>query len=220
MTSGFFGSSLSLECKKSIINPQTFWIYSANGREDIFLIEDNQGKYKLNSENTLSILNLEFNDDGFYACGYSLPENIFIFLSKYNLYVKDIPDLFISIDNTLKTENIISNITYGNTYLLTCIAKDSRPTVKLTFFDIVNARKNLEDYGNRTVSSVQRKVDCNSNSLCTTILSLSLTFNDERLKSTNQIICEAINTTNPYDLLVTSNIFVSVNDPTGITSKT
>jgi hypothetical protein len=109
-------------------------------------------------------------------------------------------------------EDEVTNFTYGETYILTCISKGSRPSIELNLY---NNQTNLEEYVNNTVSNVQRKLDCNQNSICTTILSLSLTFNDERLRSSNQIICEAKNTTKPYELSVNSTIFVTINDQKG-----
>jgi hypothetical protein len=127
----------------------------------------------------------------------------------------DAPELFISIDNTLQNENEFSNLTYGQTYLLTCVAKDSRPAVELNFYAFSNNLMSLEEYGNNTVSNVQRKVDCNSNSICTTILSLSLIINDERLKATKKIICEAKNTTIPFVLSANTTLFVTVTEAKG-----
>ncbi len=38
--------------------------------------------------NGLKILNLDYNDDGYYACGYSPFKNSFITFSIYKLFVK------------------------------------------------------------------------------------------------------------------------------------
>jgi hypothetical protein len=87
MTTGLLGLPLSFECIKPTINSPTIWIYSSNGA-DIFLIEDNQDKYKINSLYELTILNLEYNDDGYYACGYAPKDIGFLAFSIFNLFVK------------------------------------------------------------------------------------------------------------------------------------
>ncbi len=120
------------------------------------------------------------------------------------------PDLFVSIDNKLIDENNVSNLTYGNSYILTCIARDSRPSVELNFYDIFNNRINLAEYAANTVSNIQKSVNCNLNTLCTSILSLSLTFNDERLKSSSMITCEAKNTTKLFEISTLSSFNVHV----------
>ena len=93
---------------------------------------------------------------------------------------------------------------YGQTYLLTCIAKDSRPSVELNFYD--NKRISLETFAGNTV---RKTVNCTSESICTTILCLSLTFNNEQ--SINRITCEAKNTTIPFDILTDYFFYISLN---------
>jgi hypothetical protein len=100
-------------------------------------------------------------------------------------------------------ENDVTNLMYGQTYILTCVAKDSRPSVELNFYD--NNRISLETFAGNTV---RKTVNCTSELVCTTILSLSLTLNNEQ--SINIITCEAKNTTIPFDILIDAFFNVSL----------
>jgi hypothetical protein len=75
------------ECLGSSTISSTIWIYTSNG-EVIYLVETNENKFAISSENELIIRNLDFKDDGFYACGYSPSENVFVSFLIFNLFVK------------------------------------------------------------------------------------------------------------------------------------
>ena len=120
-------------------------------------------------------------------------------------FIQENPSLFLSIGNNLTNQLSVTNLTYGNTYQIACVALNSRPFVTLSIF--ANSI-NLNTFSNTTVSILQSYAQCDSNMVCTSGLSLSLTINDQSLKAINTLTCNALNSTVPYTL--NTSIFTNV----------
>jgi hypothetical protein len=121
------------------------------------------------------------------------------------------PSLYITIGDNLISLNSITNLTYGNNYQLSCFARNSRPSVSLEIF--ANGI-NLNSYSASTVSVIQTYSQCESNSICSTGLFLSLTLNDPTMVSIKTITCNALNVTSPFNLNVSlvTNIQITIPD--------
>ncbi len=117
------------------------------------------------------------------------------------------PELFISLNDILIDSNESANLTYGDTYNLLCVAKDSRPSVELKF--VYDDNNNLEELGN-SVTNVERTNDCNEQLICTSSLSLSLTLNEESLKLIKLIKCKANNNSSPFEINQEKNFNINV----------
>ena len=106
----------------------------------------------------------------------------------------------------------MTNLTIGNTYQITCIAENSRPSVTLGLYaDYIN----LLSLGDSTISNLITNSQCDSNQLCTTGLILNLTLNDVRLQTIKTLSCQALNTTFPYNLNASLSLNLNVFAPAG-----
>jgi hypothetical protein len=106
--------------------------------------------------------------------------------------------------------NSSTNLTYGNTYRLSCLANNSRPSISLSIFaDNIN----LNEFSNSSVQILNSSSQCDPNMTCTTILELNVTFNDQLLYTIGTISCNAFNTTMPYNLNITETFNVHMDIP-------
>ena len=114
------------------------------------------------------------------------------------------------IGSNFMNQNLSTNLTYGNTYLFTCLALNSRPAVSLTIFA---GNINLNKFSNSSVQILNSSSLCDSNMNCSTILILNVTFNDPSLSLISYLSCNAENTTNIYNLNTTATLNVTMNIP-------
>jgi hypothetical protein len=123
------------------------------------------------------------------------------------------PLIYLSLGNNLILNNQMLNLTYGNTYELTCVARNSKPSVELA---IQADDLYLNTFSNQIFSITSQSTECDSNSMCTTGLIFNISINDARLLFIKRITCQAFNNTIPYDLNAANSISVTVNAPQGI----
>jgi hypothetical protein len=90
---------------------------------------------------------------------------------------------------------------------------NSRPAISLSIFaDNIN----LNTFSNSSVQILNSTSQCDSNMICTTILELNVTFNDQYLYSITSISCNAFNTTMPYNLNITEVFNVHIDIPSSV----
>lgn len=101
---------------------------------------------------------------------------------------------------------------YGSSFTLTCIAQSARPSVELAFTD-PDIELNFESYGPSIIRNLVANKTCDENQFCTSIRSFTITFNDSSLIYVKSIVCEAKNTTIPYNINLKSKISATVQNP-------
>jgi hypothetical protein len=69
------------------INSSLIWLMSKN-KTDFFTIESLNEKYVIGENGSLKILNLDYADEEFYACGYIASEKSLHLLSKFEATIK------------------------------------------------------------------------------------------------------------------------------------
>ncbi len=123
------------------------------------------------------------------------------------------PILFLYIGSNPTSQSSITNLTFGNTYRISCIAQNARPVVSLSIYaDGIN----LNSFSNLTVTSTELYNECQNTSICTSALILSLVLNDIKLSELKALTCNALNTSKPFNLNSTiyTNVFISKPLPT------
>lgn len=87
VVSQYIGSNITLTCSNHSSN--IIWLISPNGY-DLYSIDGNNMpyKYSLDSQNTLTIINLDLDDNGYLACGiaYQMPNSQMFQFSSYSSY--------------------------------------------------------------------------------------------------------------------------------------
>lgn len=82
------GSSVQLICANSssaLGNQQVTWMFTKDKLNYLF-IDNTPNKYFIDYDSSLTVTNLQLNDDGYYACTITQPN--FTTISSYQLYVK------------------------------------------------------------------------------------------------------------------------------------
>ena len=91
MVVGYIGKTINLQCANITSNQDIIWLYSVNGTNLLQIDNTQPVKYTIDSNNSLTVLNLDDSDKGYYACGFVVPDiNKFISYSEYNLVVESI----------------------------------------------------------------------------------------------------------------------------------
>jgi hypothetical protein len=108
-------------------------------------------------------------------------------------------------------ENEVLTLNYSMTYMLSCVAQNSRPNVNVNIIDGKNNVSIEKYYG---VSGIYRSSQCDSSTFCASLIYLTLSLNDTMYLSLKSLICKAENTTEPYALSTSLKISVIVNNMT------
>jgi hypothetical protein len=122
-----------------------------------------------------------------------------------------------TINDEIIQNNTLVNLTFGNSYFISCIAKDSRPSVNIDI-NLYNENEflNLKSINNDSSSIIEQKTDCDSNFICTTIIIYKIILDKNEYKIYNRISCNSINNTDPYNLTTITYYDLNIQDPTNI----
>ena len=90
VVSQYSGSIVNLTCNNTLPSVNNIWLFSSTGIYNLFIIDNTTpSKYIINSKNMLTIISLDFDDSGYYACGNASQDgSSFKSFSAYNLFVK------------------------------------------------------------------------------------------------------------------------------------
>jgi hypothetical protein len=90
VVSQYYGSLMILTCNNTTPSANNIWLFSSTGIYNLFIIDNTTpSKYLINSLNMLTIISLDFDDNGYYACGNASEDgSTFSSFSLYNLFVK------------------------------------------------------------------------------------------------------------------------------------
>jgi hypothetical protein len=80
------GTTATLLCFSN--DKSAFWLFSRDGVQTFLIDNSNPTVYTIDSLNTLKVININQNNNGIYACGYSPSITSFTAYITYDLFVQ------------------------------------------------------------------------------------------------------------------------------------
>lgn len=193
---------------------QLYWLVTQN-KTGLFEIDNVNDKYSISNDWKLNITNLDFKDEEYYSCVYINANNELVVLSNYLIFVKQIPQIGIFLNENLIANKQLLNVSMGQIYSLACVSIDSRPNVTLKFYES-NTGIEFETLESIRLLSSTPITNCNENLFCKTSLVYQFEIIDKAF-GLNNLLCEASNST--YNIEARSEVLINLITTEDITAN-